>query len=66
MLGAQLTRGVALSGLDLDGVRRELAAHAATVEPDAWVLGWGLDPNVFDGRTLAAADSTTSSVGGRL
>ena len=56
VLGAQLTRGVALSGLDLDGVRRELAAHAATVEPDAWVLGWGLDPNVVHGRTLTAAD----------
>ena len=56
VLGAQLTRGVALSGLDLDGVRRELAVHAATVEPDAWVLGWGLDPNAVHGRTLTAAD----------
>ena len=56
VLGAQLTRGVALSGLDLDGVRRELAAYAATVERDAWVLGWGLDPNVVHGRTLTVAD----------
>ena len=30
--------------------------HAATVEPDAWVLGWGLDPNVVHGRSLTAAD----------
>ena len=56
VLGAQLTRGVGLWGLDLDGVRRVLAEHAATLEPDAWVLGWGLDPNVVRGRSLAAAD----------
>jgi predicted amidohydrolase YtcJ len=56
VLGAGLTRGVALSGLDLDGVRRELAAHVATLAPDAWVLGWGLDPNAVHGRTLTAQD----------
>ncbi|WP_212747308.1 amidohydrolase [Streptomyces montanus] len=56
VLGAQLTRGVGLLGLDLEGVRRALAAHAATLEPGAWVLGWGLDPNVVHGRSLTAAD----------
>ena len=44
VLGAKLTRGVGLLGMDLDGVRRALAEHAATLEPDAWVLGWGLEP----------------------
>jgi len=54
--GAQLTRGVPLLGLDREGVRRALAAHAATLEPAAWVLGWGLDPNVVRGRSLTVAD----------
>ena len=45
VLGAQLTRGVAMLGMDLDGVRNALAEHAATLEPGAWVLGWGLEPN---------------------
>ncbi len=56
VMGAELTRGVRVLGLDLEGVRRALAAHAATLEPDAWVLGWGLDPNVVPGRRLTAAD----------
>ena len=65
VLGAQLTRGVALLGLDLDGVRRALGRSTrATVEPGAWVLGWGLDPNVVHGRTLTAAD-IDDVVGGR-
>jgi predicted amidohydrolase YtcJ len=64
VLGAKLTRGVGLLGLDFDGVRRALAAHAATVEPGGWVLGWGLDPNVVHGRTLAVAD-IDDVVGGR-
>ena len=47
VLGAGLTRGVGLLGVDdLQDVRRLLAEHAATLEPRAWVLGWGLDPNV--------------------
>lgn len=64
VLGANLTRGVGLLGLDLDGVRRALAAHAASVEPGGWVLGWGLDPNVVHGRSLTAAD-IDDLVGGR-
>jgi predicted amidohydrolase YtcJ len=64
VLGAQLTRGVGLLGLDLEGVRRALAAHAATLEPGGWVLGWGLDPNVVHGRRLTAAD-IDDVVGGR-
>ena len=64
VLGAQLTRGVGLLGLDLDGVRRAVAECAASLAPDAWVLGWGLDPNVVHGRTLTAAD-IDDVVGGR-
>ena len=64
VLGSQLTRGAALLGLDLDGVRRALAEQAATVEPGGWVLGWGLDPNVVEGRFLTAAD-IDDVVGGR-
>jgi predicted amidohydrolase YtcJ len=56
VLGAGLTRGAALLGLDLPGVRRALAEQAATVEPGGWVLGWGLDPNAVHGRSLTAAD----------
>jgi predicted amidohydrolase YtcJ len=62
--GAELTRGVGLLGLDLDGVRRALAERAATLAPDAWVLGWGLDPNVAPGRGLTSAD-IDDAVGGR-
>ena len=64
VLGAGLTRGAGLLGLDLRDVRRTLAEHAATVEPGEWVLGWGLDPNVVHGRTLTAAD-IDDVVGGR-
>jgi predicted amidohydrolase YtcJ len=56
VLGAKLTRGAALLGMDLDRVRRTLAEHAASLEPGAWVLGWGLDPNVAPGGALSAAD----------
>lgn len=57
VLGAGLTRGVGLLGVGgLQDVRRVLAEHAATLEPGAWVLGWGLDPNVVHGRNLTAAD----------
>ena len=55
LLGAQLTRGVGLLGLDLDGVRSALARHAAAQPPDGWVMGWGLDPNVVPGGLLTAA-----------
>ncbi len=54
-----MTRGADLSGLhDLDEVRAVLQRWAAD-HPAGWVLGWGLDPNVFGG----AAPSLRSSMG---
>jgi predicted amidohydrolase YtcJ len=44
--GIGLTRGLDLSGCgDLDQLRAALAA--AEPGPDGWLIGWGLDPNVF-------------------
>ncbi|KTR95305.1 hypothetical protein NS220_06400 [Microbacterium testaceum] len=44
--GIGLTRGVDLSAVaTLDEARRALAEEAA--DAGEWVLGWGLDPNVF-------------------
>jgi predicted amidohydrolase YtcJ len=56
VMGLQLAQDVDLSAArDLDGVRARLAAAAAGRPPDAWVLGWGLDHNVFGGRRPSAA-----------
>jgi predicted amidohydrolase YtcJ len=55
--GLQLAQDVDLSAArDPDDVRSRLAAAAAGRSPDAWVLGWGLDPNVFGGRRPSAAE----------
>lgn len=56
VLGAKLTRGVGLLGMDLGRARQALAEHSATLEPGEWVLGWGLEPNVVSGEALCAAD----------
>jgi predicted amidohydrolase YtcJ len=63
VLGASTTRGVDLSACtDLDALRRVLAAtlDAGTVGDaadtgDGWILGWGLDPNVFGPAGVRAA-----------
>ncbi len=45
-------RGVDLFGLlTLDGIMDRLRDYAATIPEDEWVLGWGLDPNAFEGAT---------------
>ena len=51
VMGAGLTRGVRLlEAATVDEVRAAVAAEAAGLPPDAWVLGWGLNPNaVGDG-----------------
>ena len=47
--GIELTRGIDLYGLDLEGIRDALAKEAARLPEDAWVCGWNLDHNAFDG-----------------
>ncbi|MFQ6145795.1 amidohydrolase [Streptomyces seoulensis] len=54
--GAERTMGADLSACrDLDAVRAALAAHAEHLAPGAWLRGWGLDPNAFGDRPVAAA-----------
>ncbi|KOG62085.1 amidohydrolase [Streptomyces antibioticus] len=54
--GAERTMGVDLSGCrDLAAVRAALADAVARLAPDAWLRGWGLDPNAFGGAPVAAA-----------
>lgn len=49
LLGATSFRGADLTACrTLDDVRREL--RAAPVEDDGWVIGWGMDHNVFAGQ----------------
>lgn len=53
VFGLELTAGADLSGAqDLAEVRRRLHAEAARTEPEGWVRGWGLDPNVAGGPAL--------------
>lgn len=48
VLGLSLTAGLDLSACaDLGSVRAALRAAAAAAGRDQWILGWGLDPNVF-------------------
>lgn len=52
--GISLTRGVDLGAVQtLSEAQDALAAHAAA--SDGWVLGWGLDPNVFGDAPASAA-----------
>ena len=48
VFGLGLARGADLNGCDsLDDVRQRLFAELDTLRADEWLLGWGLDPNVF-------------------
>src|SRR5580692_9887476 len=48
VLGLSLTAGLDLSACaDLGSVRAALKTAAAAAGRDQWILGWGLDPNVF-------------------
>ncbi|MFW0793012.1 amidohydrolase family protein [Gordonia sp. CPCC 205515] len=50
VMGLKLTAGVDLSSVtDLDELITALRGATLT---DGWLLGWGLDPNVFDGRPV--------------
>ncbi|MFF8713013.1 amidohydrolase [Streptomyces sp. NPDC015184] len=54
--GADLSRGLDLSECgDLDEVRSALAGAVRSLEPGAWLHGWGLDPNVFGDRPVTSA-----------
>ncbi|MGC0387225.1 putative amidohydrolase YtcJ [Streptomyces sp. SAI-129] len=54
--GAELTHGLDLSGCDdLDQVRGALAGAVRDLPRGGWLHGWGLDPNVFDGRPVETA-----------
>ncbi|RXZ51802.1 amidohydrolase [Agromyces binzhouensis] len=53
VLGLDLTRGADLSGCrTLDDIRARLAAELDTLRDGDWLLGWGLDPNAFEGREI--------------
>ncbi|MEU7576168.1 amidohydrolase [Streptomyces sp. NPDC041068] len=53
--GAELTHGLDLSGCaDLAAVREALAREVRALAPGAWLHAWGLDPNVFGDRPVAA------------
>lgn len=48
-MGLPLSRGIQLTDLSLDEVRSEVAqALADGSEGEQWILGWGLDPNIFE------------------
>src|SRR4051795_7574318 len=50
VFGLELTMGADLSGAqDLAEVQRRLHEESVRTGRDAWVRGWGLDPNVFGG-----------------
>ncbi|MET0974217.1 MAG: amidohydrolase family protein [Leifsonia sp.] len=52
IMGLQMARGLDLSGVtDRAAARAAIAAHVAGATED-WVIGWGLDPAVFDGDTF--------------
>lgn len=62
--GLDIVRGIDLTDLDGGAVRSLIATAAAEARPGGWVLGWGLDPNLFtgtgfDGRLF---DAVTGSV----
>jgi len=53
VLGLDLTRGADLSGCrTVAEVRARLLAELETLGDDDWLLGWGLDPNAFEGREI--------------
>lgn len=47
VLGLELTRGEQLTDLSLDEVRNRLSEAARNAEPGEWIIGWGVDPNIF-------------------
>lgn len=63
-LGAEATRGADLmEARTLDDVRRLIAAEHARCGPDGWVLGFGLDYNVFS-ESGTSGELIADAVGG--
>ncbi|MFJ8542310.1 amidohydrolase [Streptomyces sp. NPDC093586] len=63
--GATFARGLDLTDVGpIEEVARRLAEEATRLNPGGWVLGWGLDPNLFNdtgftGRVFDAATKDT-------
>lgn len=56
VFGLDLTRGADLSRCrTLADVAERLRAEATVLAADEWLLGWGLDPNVFEGGEVTNA-----------
>jgi predicted amidohydrolase YtcJ len=56
VFGLELTRGADLSRCrTLEDIARRLGEEVATLGEGEWLLGWGLDPNVFGRRALTNA-----------
>lgn len=56
VFGLELTRGADLSRCrTVADVERELRAEATTLADEDWLLGWGLDPNVFGAAEVSNA-----------
>lgn len=54
VMGIDLTRGVDLADCTtLREVDAALRAETAALDDDEWLLGWGLDPNVFGGAPVS-------------
>ncbi|KHK95664.1 amidohydrolase [Microbacterium mangrovi] len=64
VFGLEMTRGSDLTDLPMREVRQRLLAAAQDAAPDAWVQGWGLDPNLFTGIGFGGRvfDEITGSV----
>lgn len=56
MLGASVARGLDLRGADsLDDVREAIAVERTRLGRAEWLIGWGLDHNVWRGQEVGAA-----------
>lgn len=65
VMGLDIARGADLNGYaTLEGAMAALATHATTLEAGAWVMGWGLDPNVF-GTTVMSNAPIHAAIGDR-
>ncbi|MDI2126020.1 amidohydrolase [Yinghuangia seranimata] len=67
VLGSEMARGADLVGADtLDELRVRLAAHADTLGPDGWVVGYGGEYGAFAGTGVGLhRDLIDEAVGGR-